>query len=346
MLAGLGAIGLTGLALIPENLRHPFGFGRALRSPRDFAGTKIRASRSDLAYALFRALGAEPDDYPGEALGKAIADRSLAGAESSFTWASTTFPAKAIGTGNVTLFPKVNSLVVKTTVLETLTARQRAALDQAAKETVQWGIEHRVSEADGARVYCQGGGTVVAADDADLRALERAAGPVYATLEADPPTKMMIERIRALKRAAPEVSTITPCGAWNAVTPSVRVDAQVRFPEGVYRAEMPLDFLVERGVNPCWARDNAGVSTLTFKDGTWRHNVQGVDCSGTYSTKGGRVTLSFAEDPCGTAGGYLFSAAWTFKDGELRFVNLVAGQFGEEALMNGLFGSKPWKRIG
>src|SRR5207244_489920 len=57
MLAGLDKAGVTGLALVPAELLHPFGFGTALRAPRDFAGATLRAPESKATDRLVRALG-------------------------------------------------------------------------------------------------------------------------------------------------------------------------------------------------------------------------------------------------------------------------------------------------
>ena len=57
MLAGLDAVDVTGLALIPENLRHVFSFGEPLASPAAFAGTTIRVPHSDTTWAVFPFVG-------------------------------------------------------------------------------------------------------------------------------------------------------------------------------------------------------------------------------------------------------------------------------------------------
>ena len=69
MLAGLDDVGVVGLALWPEALRHPVGFGHPLRSPSDFAGKGIRAIRSALTWEILRALGARPLDRVGNEIG-------------------------------------------------------------------------------------------------------------------------------------------------------------------------------------------------------------------------------------------------------------------------------------
>ncbi len=108
LLSGLDEAGVVGLALLPEALRHPFGFGRPLTAPADFAGRTIRAPRSEDSFALLRALGATPTDDP--AFNVKVKSGEITGAESSFTLASG-LPSPAIVSGNVTPFPKFQTLV-------------------------------------------------------------------------------------------------------------------------------------------------------------------------------------------------------------------------------------------
>ena len=82
MLSGLDDLGVVGLALWPEALRHPVGFGHPLRSRSDFAGKGIRAIRSKLTWEILRVLGARPLDLVGDAMGPAIHSGQLSGAES------------------------------------------------------------------------------------------------------------------------------------------------------------------------------------------------------------------------------------------------------------------------
>src|SRR5919108_4965623 len=59
MLAGLRRLDLTGLAVVPELLRHPSA-GRALVSVKAFNGVRIRTFPSRATDALISALGATP----------------------------------------------------------------------------------------------------------------------------------------------------------------------------------------------------------------------------------------------------------------------------------------------
>jgi TRAP-type C4-dicarboxylate transport system substrate-binding protein len=106
MLAGLRPLGVTGLGLIPESLRHPFAFHGTLRSLRDFAGAAIRAPRSNMTWAILRAVGAQPVDLDGAAGTAAIAHGTVKGAESDFAVANATLNTQTTATGNVTFFPR------------------------------------------------------------------------------------------------------------------------------------------------------------------------------------------------------------------------------------------------
>ncbi len=86
--SGVRRIGLTGLGLAPEGLRRPFGHRKALVSPSDFAGAKIRAIPSKQTWALLRALGATPVDLGGSDWPQAVAKGTVTGAESSLAIAA------------------------------------------------------------------------------------------------------------------------------------------------------------------------------------------------------------------------------------------------------------------
>src|SRR4051794_2165214 len=110
MLAGLQRLGVTGLVLLPESLRHPFGFGHALRSPADFAAATIQSPLSDASHIALRALGARPMYLAPASLIRRARAGTLAGVESSYQQAGS-LPVASIATGNATLFPKLNTLV-------------------------------------------------------------------------------------------------------------------------------------------------------------------------------------------------------------------------------------------
>ena len=155
MMAGLDEVGVHGLALVPEDLRHVFGFAKPLVGPEDYAGATIRAPRSDTVYALLAALGANPDDLNRGAWTR-TSRRPVAGIESSFALAPESPPSTA--TGNVTLFPKVESLVVNRDVFAGLTDDHQDTLRAAAEATRDWAVAAGSGHAGDAQTYCQMGG--------------------------------------------------------------------------------------------------------------------------------------------------------------------------------------------
>jgi TRAP-type C4-dicarboxylate transport system substrate-binding protein len=350
LLGGLEKVGVEGLALIPEALRHPVGFGRALRSTADFAGVGIRAPRSNTTYALLRALGAQPADLTFEQAASAIHAGKVRGAESSFLHLGS-LPAPGIVTANVVFFPKVNTLVANAERFDELTAEQQEILRDAAEQTLRYVVDTRTHEVDAARQACRSGAELVIASAADVAALRRAAEPVYADLERDPTTKELIAAIRGLTRARAPASAAS-CGRRRAApTPSATAGggAKPTIPEGAYRAEITFDEMVARGVDPGTASTNGGIMTLTLDGGRWRHSTRGLRgaCTGRYSYSGKRVAFLADDIPdCGSARGLVwFSAVWSLHDGSLRFTRVRAGEGDTDLFARALWGSEPWRKV-
>jgi TRAP-type C4-dicarboxylate transport system substrate-binding protein len=212
LMSGLTKGGATGLALLPEGLRHPFSFGKPLVTPAAFRGKVIRAAKSNLGDATIRALGGTTDDPVGDAIGAGIRDGTLGGAETGFVL-SDALPVPGIATANVTFTTKINTLVANSAALGELSAENQAVLRKAATATLQWVLGNRTTEAATAAAYCHRGGKITTATHADLQAFDQAVQPLYGELEQDPPTKAMIDRILALKKTVrvPSTGIATPC---------------------------------------------------------------------------------------------------------------------------------------
>jgi TRAP-type C4-dicarboxylate transport system substrate-binding protein len=354
MLAGLEKIGVTGLALLPEGLRHVFAFGDPPLSPADYEGMVIRAPTSKTTYAAFETLGAKPDDFagPGDRFAEGVKNGRVGGSESSFALAGT-LPAPTAAVGNITFFPKVNSLVINTKVFEDLTEDQRAILHDAAQRAVDWAIRTTRSDGEVAKEYCTNGGRITLASGPEVARFQQAVEPVYQQLEQDAPTKALIARIRSLSGTVePAQTAVKPCGPGVAAAQATPGDEAVKaFPEGVYRMEMPEEFLVQAGVDRPTAHNHAGIWTLTFKDGTfWDGPGASSGCPGsTYSVQGGRITIQMGPqgERCGTAAGkVLFNARWALQGDQLRFLDVRSGHEGSDLLVETLFGGKPFTRIG
>jgi TRAP-type C4-dicarboxylate transport system substrate-binding protein len=346
--------GVTGLALLPENLRHPFGFVHPLVSLRDFAGVKIRAPRSEATYELLRTLGAEPVDLSGDDLADGIKDGSVEAAESAFEIAGSTLHDKyGTGTSNITFFPKVNTLVANTEALEQLTDEQHATLETAAERTRDWVLETMPSEQDAAQAYCRQGGRVTAASPADVRAIEAAAQPSYAQLEQDPKTREMLARIRAVAATAEPAEDDAPTcdrSAGDVAAPTGGAGSGI--PNGTYRNEITVDEMIAAGVDEASARDNAGIHTITLTDGkihdTGISDVTGVEepgsaCDATYSVSGDEFTFTWSPET-GCVGD--FTATWSMSGGGLHLGDVSCADDQCGLVDRVLWGLKPFRKIG
>ena len=118
----------------------------------------------------------------------------------------------------------------------------------------------------------------------------------------------------------------------------------------MYRADLPADYLVSKGLTEDDAFGNGGIQTLTFKDGRFLHETDSPAnpqaCGGTFAVEAERVVLNTdAVESCGTAAGdMLFSATWVLKKGELHFAAISSGGR-EDSFARGYWGAKPWKKI-
>jgi TRAP-type C4-dicarboxylate transport system substrate-binding protein len=325
LLGGLEEVGVTGLALVPEGLRHVFSFGDPLSSPDDFAGTTIRSPRSDTVYALFEALGATADDPQGSDFDAAVDSGTLAGVESSFARAGSLPGSQQVAVGNLTLFPKVESLVANSERFAALTDEQRAMLSDAAARTRDGVVAATVADAERARTYCADVGSVVLADDEQLAAFTAAAGAVYAALEQDPTTAALIAGIRDLKTQADPGPAIEACQHGPAEEQTSGYAGPV-IPDGTYVRVTTEADAAARGldpaiVGPMLGDDGQLVVVLEIEDGSWTQYEELVDGTrelgdlgvSTYDPDGRWVTVSES----GGCRGCEAVIDWSFADGVL-----------------------------
>jgi len=345
-MAGLENVGVTGLALLPDDMRRLFVFGETPESLADFGGSVIRSPRSDTVYAFLSAIGATPDDIAVSEAEQAelIAGGSIGGIESSFAGALRV-PQVPTAIANATLFPKVNALVINSESEATLSDDQRELLRRAAAGTVDWAVTTSVPDSEQAEVFCRNGGTMIVASDVDIAALEEASQSVYGILEQDAATRQLIAQLRDLgpsSTGVPVDATLCPAPPVETAPPA-QPDAS-GFPEGVYRLEMPVQFLLDAGVDRATANGHAGTWTLAFEDGKFLDPT----CPGsTYSVNDGRITIQLGPrgEGCGTAAGQvLFSAGWTVDGDQLQFVDVESGH-GFQLLIENLFGGLPFTKI-
>jgi TRAP-type C4-dicarboxylate transport system substrate-binding protein len=347
MLSGLGDVGVVGLALWPEALRHPVGFGRPLRSLADFAGKGIRAPRSELTWETLRALGARPLDLVGDEMGPLIDSGQLSGAESQIERVQS-LPRPGTVTANVIFFPKANTIVANREAFDRLTDDQRETLRKAAAETLHHVVASRPTDVDEARSACGVRVHIVVASDADIRGLVRATRPVVARLERDDGTRKSIQRIVALRETVSDSRpAIAPCGRPSLGTAKAKAGGRPATlpPDGVYRSLISPNEFIRAGIDASSARNSSGLFTLTLRGGRvrWTIKADPTVCAGRYFLSKGMVRFVLDNTShCGSGpGGWLFSARWQSEDGGIRLTSVQ----GSEGAFEQIAWGRLWKRI-
>lgn len=231
LLSGLPDAEVVGIDVVPEGLRHPFGFDEPLLGADDYAGEVIRSPESATVWATLEAFGATPVQLTPDA-------GSQRGMESAYESTHADF-----ATSNVTFFPKANALVAGVDVRARLSEAQWSLLTRAADATRRWAFDTRPSDRAEALAFCARGGSVVAATDSDLQSLHDAAQGVTKGLERDPLTSSLIADIRSLGRGLAAPDPLEQCPE----SPSPVPDGGARL-NGEYTFEASEDALRAAGV--------------------------------------------------------------------------------------------------
>ena len=272
MLESLSLAGAKGLALWPEDLRHPFSVvpDKPIFSPKDFEGSTVRVVPSEVSHLLIETLGGSP-----------IFDDGYQAAESGLRqgFSLTGLP---IATGNVVFFPKFQVLFANGTAFEKLSETQRTVLREAATATQEKAIAEHPSEVEAGAAWCADGGTVVMASDEQIAAFEAAVQPVFEEIQQTPFNAEMIAAIRELKAKTDPAPGAEACQP-DVAQPSAVSSAENQVwstglpPNGTWQAERTIDDFVPTGMLVSVAESEyAGVYTITFKDGKYTLIFEGL----------------------------------------------------------------------
>jgi TRAP-type C4-dicarboxylate transport system substrate-binding protein len=210
-LASVRPLGLVGIALIPGEIRHPIGVARTIRRPSDLKGLRVGVRPSQVAEKTFRAMGAVPIGFVGgdlAGLGALETDlyRVKVNGFQDQSKAATT---------NVSLWTRMQTVVMNQRSYDKLTPVQRNLLHQAGLDAVQRSVGRiRAAEAHAVATLCLLKYPLIQASPQDLTAFEAAAAPVIAELNRDKTEATDIAAIRHLAAA------ITPNNAAPPTCPS------------------------------------------------------------------------------------------------------------------------------
>jgi C4-dicarboxylate-binding protein DctP len=348
--SGLPKLGLSGLGLVPEGLRRPFGFAKPLVSPADFAGIGFGANGSKPLLSLLRELGAKPTTLTGPAWERAVKNEAVVGEDSTLTLAADgALPRIGFTAGNLVFFPKIDALVANSGVLKHLSAKQVSLLRQAAASARAWATR-ALTEKRGRAAYCKAGGTIVTAPATAITALRAKAATVVAAMRRDPLTRRLIAEIGGSSSSPGPVATCHPTGSLATRGPTV---TKV-IPAGVYRRTVTERQLLAAGASPADAKTNGGTWTLTVtSDGYQQIHIDSpypektVTCekrkmyiaqpTSPKPAKRGLVAIELSGNGCG--GG--FGVAWKRVPRGILFTRVSAA----DPILLSLWGGKLWKRV-
>jgi TRAP-type C4-dicarboxylate transport system substrate-binding protein len=339
MLASLGRIGLVGLGLVPNELRRPLG-RKPLVSTADFRGARIRVVTSPTGVLALRSIGAVPlTNFTSSQLGPALQSGALDGAElSTVAMANNGYVTDAhYLTGNLELFAKTQTIAIRNSVFDRLSAADQRILRAAAVATVAHADPAKQERTEVVQL-CRQGLRIVPATNATLASLQHEATTVYPALERDPVTRRemrAIERLEARLGAAP--STLAAC-------------PRARSRKGGSSATLAGTYVltasqseVSAAAGSHSAADNWGSFRLVLGDGRFRLSdqrprgalVPGVNghgafnkgwTSGTYAIRGDQITFTSddgaGDAPLATQGYPPVICSWSLYRGELIFRQL------------------------
>jgi tripartite ATP-independent transporter DctP family solute receptor len=197
ILASLESHGLIGLCFYDGGPRHFYSVKRAIRTPADLKGLKVRVQQSDVWASIVRALGAEPVVAPADRVYLKLQSGVIDAAEHN--WPSYVSlrhyqVAPYFSLTEHSMAPAV--LVFSKRVWDTLSADEQAIIRDAAKDSVP--VMRRLwddYEMSAERTVEQAGGKIVR--DVDRKAFVDQLVPLYPTIIEDARLRPLVQRIQA-----------------------------------------------------------------------------------------------------------------------------------------------------
>ena len=290
MLRGVDRLGVSGLALVPETLRHPASERDPLRSADDYDGALFRDIPSKATDALVSALGATPVHIPSDSFGDEVTSGNVDSTETPISRARGGWTL----TGNVVLYGKANTIVANSKALEKLT-RRAARRPAAGLRRTRRGAGFAVSRRSAPR---RGASAPPAASSAPRPRRPKASAPRLGrctpTWSGTSFTRSLIARIRAMKASGSSTPAPAPCGRTTVLQGETgETDAPDAF-DGTYRWKLTRAGAIRTG-NPPSDPDVGSVVTMTLRSGRW---LLGDDphYSGAFRVEGDRMVFDWPSE--------------------------------------------------
>jgi TRAP-type C4-dicarboxylate transport system substrate-binding protein len=344
VLASLADVGVTGLVMWPEDLRHPAAFEHCIEpimDPGQMTGLTVRIPDSAMTREILTALGASPvqaaDDF-----GSRVESCQIQAAESGLQQGQS-LPVPPTFTGDVVFFPKFQILAANSAALAGLSEAQMDAIRGAAIAARDQMLAEHPSEATAAETWCANGGRVVLAGADGVAAFREVLRPLLEQISSDETTGPIVARIERLKETTVRGPQPEPCNATQALsTPEPIAEGAATAtlpPEGTYRATVPPDALIAAGVPATLAKDGA-VHTLRFNGTTLTVTDPVSTCGADLQVEGDWVRIMWvpARGPCIDED----DIRWELEGDQLH-IRPVPGRTSPEFAV--IFGSVPFTRI-
>jgi tripartite ATP-independent transporter DctP family solute receptor len=219
MLAGVEDLGLVGLAISEGGLRKPLGAKKALTTPADFQGLKIRSVESQVLAEGLRALGADPTPLPLGDVYNALRSGTVQGMEANYglIYTQKYYEVADFVTANVNFWPFPTAIVMNKDKFDDLDEEDQQILRDAAEGVPEFSIRLFTNPAPNApnfvELLCQEDLKFASATPADLQALSAKAETAYDQLSEDEQTGDYISRIQELKADLPPPAAPPPLPA-------------------------------------------------------------------------------------------------------------------------------------
>jgi len=300
-LDSLDGSGVVGVGLAAGGLRRPFAT-RALSDVESWEGARLRVFNSPVQTDAVAALGGEPL-VVGPGWADEVATGRLDGAEFSLEgYVVNGYGADVSDVAlNVVLWPKVFVLAMSEERFDSLDSEQQAWVAEAASRatSASVGIEDDDVYVDR---LCEVGLRFHLATAAELDGLRSQVEPVLQGLREDAETAPLMEVVDAAAGRHPVPDTPAVPDDCSSPWPDdpVEVPTEVSaVPDGVYRAEIPVQAVADARVNN--EGGFSGTWTLEVRDGVYDITCRPLDMPG--KDCGGMVTDAVLEAGRLTGGG-------------------------------------------
>ncbi|MGA9252724.1 MAG: TRAP transporter substrate-binding protein [Roseobacter sp.] len=196
--AGMAAKGLTPLAWYDAGARSFYNGEKAINTPADVQGMKVRVMNNDLFTGMIAQLGGNPSPMAFAEVYQALKTGVVDGAENNWPSYESTGHFEVAGFYSLSqhlIIPEC--ICVNTDTFNALSPEMQAAVTEAARESAMLQRELWAARELASREAVEAGGVVVN-EIADKAPFQDAMGPVYeAYFETNPNLRPLVELIQA-----------------------------------------------------------------------------------------------------------------------------------------------------